>query len=228
MGEDVSSHQCFAGAVDAERCRAAIIAELRRLMGEADFREVATEEEADRSFVIGPPGRWIHVGDSAGSTDCQEAGAFEAASEALSFLCPVVDIRISDSAVIYFDLYRNGQPIDSFGNGLFPFFPFETAEQAEACRGKPELWVEFLLEPDQPSALQAGWDQSGNTTAILMSTAALLGWHPDLVWVGYSNDNEGIFQRYDDYLLEIEAEVDLAAFEELHFQRHAPMARTEP
>jgi hypothetical protein len=59
----------------------------------------------------------------------------------------------------------------------------------------------------------------GDTYDILDATAALFGWHPDLLWVGYSHDIEGIFQRYDEYLRAIEAEFDLEAFTELHFQR---------
>jgi hypothetical protein len=43
-----------------------------------------------------------------------------------------------------------------------------------------------------------------------------------LKWVGYTFDDEGVPQRYDEFLTF--AEVDFAAFGEYHFKQRADMA----
>src|SRR5262245_18138746 len=145
MGTDFSNHQLFVGAADPARLRADIVAELKRLMSRNGLKEAANEEDASRSFVIGPAERWVFIGDSAGSTETADPDGFDAVSAALSLLSPTVALNMSDTAAVHFSLYRYGKLVDRFGNAAFPFNRFPTPEEAAAYRGQPELWSDLLL-----------------------------------------------------------------------------------
>lgn len=218
MGADFSSHRLFAGTDDVSRCRNAVVAELRRYFLQEGYVAVADENDAERSVVVGPADRWIFVGDSAGSTDWTDPEGFDALSRALSTLMPVVDTKMSDDAAVHFYLYRDGCFVDKFGNAAFPFYRFGCEEDAAPFRGKPELWKDLLLDPGQVPALRAAWVQEWKAREILARTARLLGWDRELLWVGYTYDDEGIPLKYDEFLSG--SKVDLAAFEELHFAQH--------
>jgi hypothetical protein len=218
MGFDFSSHQLFTAARDPRQLRTAAIVELRRILQEEGFREVADETEADRSFVVGPPELWIFIGDSAGSTEWADPAAFEALSRSLSELGPVVDILMSDSAVLHFCLYRNGQRVDKFGNGEFPWFWFKTEEDAAPFRGIAEAWADLLLQPDRVGDLRSKWVQgeAGQASDILESTAELFGWNSELAGLGYTTCDEQTEIKYSELLGT--GGFDVGAFAELHFQ----------
>jgi hypothetical protein len=178
---------------------------------------VAAEEEAERSLVVGPARRWLFTGDSAGSTERVDTEGFESLSRALSVLGPVVDVHMSDSAAVHFYLYRQDQQVDRFGNAAFPFYRFESEEEAAPYRGRPELWADLLLSPDTVGALRSAWVQEWRASKILAETARMLGWDPRLLWVGYTFDDEGIPMKYGEVLRY--SGVELAAFDEYHFKR---------
>jgi hypothetical protein len=217
MGADFSCHWFFAGTGDTGRARTAVVDRLRLAMQQAGFLEVPGEEDADRSVVIGPAGRWVFVGDSAGSTEWADPEGFAALSRALSTLGPVVDVKMSDSTAIHFYLYRQGREIDAFGNAAFPFYRFATDEESTPYRGRPELWADLLLSPDTVGALRTAWVQEWKAAEILLDTARLLGWPPELLWVGYTFDDEGIPTKYDELLRHSGAQLD--AFSEYHFKQ---------
>lgn len=222
LGADFSSHRVFAGTGDATCLRSAVIAQLRCILQQSGFEEIADEDKADRSVVIGPAGRWLLVGDSAGSTEWTDPQGFDALALALSTLAPVIDTKMSDDAAVHFYLYRTGRRVDQFGNAAFPFYKFSCEEKAASFRGKPELWADLLADPSQVPALRAAWVQDWQAPEILASTARLLGWDPQLLWVGYSYDDEGIPIKYDEFLRG--CEVDLGAFKEYHFASVVPPA----
>ena len=92
MGVDFSNHWLFLGALGGgaiPATRASAEAALRRALGEMGLREVTSEGEADRSIVVAPAGRWLFIGDTAGTTDTADPEGFEALSRALSTLAPV-------------------------------------------------------------------------------------------------------------------------------------------
>ena len=217
MGADFSTHWFFAGTTDAAEARAAVIDRSRQALIQAGLREVAMEEAAERSLVVGPPGRWIFLGDSAGSTEWADPEGFDDLSRALSGLGPVVDVKMSDSAAVHFYLHRGGRPVDRFGNAAFPFHRFE-AEEGARYRGQPELWADLLLSPNTVDALRSAWVQEWRASEILAETGRIFGWAPELSWVGYSFDDEGIPTKYDDFLRH--SGVALDAFNEYHF-RHS-------
>src|ERR1700682_4999409 len=217
MGADFSSHRLFAGTGDTSRWRNTAIAELHHFFRQGGFKEVAAESNADRSLVVGPAGRWIFIGDSAGSTEREDPEGFDGLSRALSMHAPVVDTKMSDDAAVHFYLYRHGQLEDKFGNAAFPFYRFASDAEAAPFRGRPELWVDLLADPGQLPALRAAWVQDWQACEILTSTARLLTWEPELLWVGYTHDDEGIPSKYDEFLEG--SEVDLDGFEEFHFAK---------
>jgi hypothetical protein len=214
MGDDFSSHRLFAGNGDPSDVRKAAIAQVRQFFQQAGFAEVADESEAERSLVVGPARRWLFLGDSAGSTEWVDLEGFNALSQGLSVLGPVVDTKMSDAATVHFYLYKHGRLEDKFGNAAFPFYRFASEEEAAPFRGKPELWADLLVDPGQVGALRAAWAQDWQASEILASTARLFGWGPDLLWLGYTLDEEGIPIKYDQFL---GRDVHLGQFEELHF-----------
>jgi hypothetical protein len=217
MGADFSSHWFYAGDSGAASLRSAVIAHLRSYLRQGGLQEVAGEEGAERSLVVGPAGRWLFIGDSTGSTERVDPAGFRALSSALSTLGPVVDVEMSDSAAVHFHLYRQGRLVDSFGNAAFPFYRFASEEEAAPYRGKPELWADLLLSPESVGALRSAWVQEWRAEEILAETGRFLGWDPNLLRVGYTFDDDGVPTKYDDFLRH--SGVELAAFDEYHFQR---------
>jgi hypothetical protein len=213
MGDDFSSHQLFAGTSNANQCRSKLIAALRHYFEANGFQEIADEDQATRSIVIGPAGRWIFIGDSAATNGDQEA--FTSLSLAISAIAPVVDTVMSDDATLHFYLYRRGHLQDKFGNGAFPFFKFATEEDAAAFRGNPESWADLLTSSDDVQTLRAAWVQDWQAVEILGTTGRLLGWKDELLRVGYTNDMDGVPLRFDEYLEG--SGVDLTRFEVFHF-----------
>ena len=170
-----------------------------------------------KSYAIGPAQRWIHIGDTAGTTETADPEAFRQVSTELSHLVPVADIQMSDSAAVHLLLYQGGKLIDKFGNADFPFFKFKAQSEAAEWLGKPQRWGEYLVSEASIEELRDAWVQDWNADGILAETSRLLGWHPDLIFVGYTQDDEGIPLKYDEYLAYVEAEVDLKQMTELHF-----------
>ncbi len=219
MGADFSSRWFFAGDTDTVATRATVVECLRHALNHTGFQEVENEESADRSLVVGPAGRWVFIGDSAGSTMTANVEAFEALSREFSTLGSVVEIHMSDSATVHFYLYKHGHCVDRFGNAAFPFYRFKTEQEAAPYRGRPELWSGLLLSADTVAALQAVWVQDWRASEILAETGELMGWEPELLWVGYTFDDEGIPTKYDEFLYG--SGVALDAFNEYHFKRSA-------
>ena len=104
MGADYSNHWLFTGVPDARARPGEVIAVVARAFAELGLVEVATESSSDRSVVLAPAGRWVFIGDTAGTTDTADPEGFEALSRALSTLGPVVDINMSDSAIVHIHL----------------------------------------------------------------------------------------------------------------------------
>lgn len=199
------------------KARDAVVERLRVALRHAGFEDISSEKDAERSLVVGAGGRWVFTGDSASSDDWTSPGGYDALSRDLSTIGAVVDVKMSDDAAVHFYLHRHGRLIDQFGNSAFPFFRFASEEEAAPYRGRPELWSDLLVSPDATRTLRSVWVQERSATDILTQTGKLFGWHPQLTWVGYTSDNEGIPTKYDEYLKELGVEVE--GFTELHFKR---------
>ena len=217
MGADFRNRWFFVGGAEPAGARAALVARLREAMNHAGFREVATEGDGDRSLVVGPAGRWVFIGDSAGSTEWADDERFDALTRAASALGTVVDVHMSDDASVHISLYRLGRRVDRFGNADFPFFAFRSEAEAAPFRGRPELWADLLLAPDTVGALRAAWVQGWGAVEVLAETGRLFGWDPDLLWVGYTYDSDGVPTKYDEFLAD--TGVQVGAFDEYHFRR---------
>jgi hypothetical protein len=197
MGNDFRNRQCFVGDRAADTSSLRIQQAVIEALQSFGCNKVASEADATRSIVVGPVGRWIFVGDTAGSTEKSDSGAYLALSLALSKVLPVVDINMSDSSAVHMHLYKSGSLVDKFGNAAFPFFKF-TDEEAVEFKGHPELWAEYLLAPNTIDNLRAAWTQNWGADSILARTAKLFGWHPEFAFIGYTLDSEGIGIKYDE------------------------------
>jgi hypothetical protein len=89
MGADFSSHWFFVGAGDPSRTREILIHGLYSVLRDAGFDPTSDKRDADRTLVVGPAGRWVFVGDSAGSTEWADPEAFADLSRRLSVFGPV-------------------------------------------------------------------------------------------------------------------------------------------
>lgn len=217
MGDDFSNRQCFTGRSDSAILRERICHAIRDSLLAAGYEEVSTEAEATRSIVVGPAGRWVFVGDTAGSAETADPLAFAALSADLSKALPIIEIQMSDSAAVHIQLYQSGSLVDRYGNAAFPFFRFTTPEELEPFKGKPELWQDFLLAGDSIDQLRAVWVQDWRADEILADSAKLFGWDATLCFFGYTIDVEGIGLKYKESA-SIE-ELNLSGFSELYFQK---------
>lgn len=214
MGDDFRNRQCYVGDGAGDATRLRIQQTILDALTSLGYSEVSSEAEATRSLVIGPAGRWNFVGDTTRSTEDADPIAFAALSTALSTVLPVVDIHMSDTAAVHIHLYKGGSLVDKYGNAAFPFFKFKTDEEAAEFKGNPDLWAEYLLPPNTANDLRAVWVQDWGADSILSDTAKLFGWDPDLSFVGYTLDDEGLGIKYDEYL-QLE---NRQGFTELHFR----------
>lgn len=210
MGYDYSNHHVFVGKRDAGEVRQAVVDKICSLRGNLTKDECA----ADRSIVVGPPGRWIFVGDSAGSTETPDPEAFDGLACQLSRIAPTISIKMSDSAIVHILLYADGRLVDKFGNGTFPWFRFTSPDEAQPFRGELENWTHLLVSPTQADALRTAWSHDGDVTSIVERTARLFGMHADLIQTGYSVFDEDIEIKYDEWLCD--ASVDMTQFDEFH------------
>jgi hypothetical protein len=76
-----------------------------------------------------------------------------------------------------------------------------------------------MQSPGGVAVLRAAWVQDWKASEILSATWEVLGFHPELMWVGYTFDDEGLARKYDDFLRF--SKVDLPAFGEYHFKEKA-------
>ncbi|MEP7219585.1 MAG: hypothetical protein ABI876_11750 [Bacteroidota bacterium] len=215
MGDDFANRQCFAGNGNRELVYERLLQTIFRSMAAAGYKHVHNEEDANRSIVIGPNGRWIFIGDTAGSTDSAAPDEFAALTADLSIILPVIEIHMCDSAGIHLKLYDAGGMIDKYGNSAFPFYKFVTDKEIDEFRGRPEYWTEYLLPGRSPEELRAIWTQDWRAEKILSDSAKLFGWDPFLCAIGYTLDVEGLGDKYDQVLLE--ENQSLEGFTELYF-----------
>ncbi len=225
MGADFSNRWLFKGDREAPVTCDHVARHLRYALSQAGYHEVAGEQDADRSLVVAPAGSWVFIGDSAGSTESADPEAFDPLSLAASALAPVVAVKMSDHAAVHFELYREGRLVDKFGNAAFPFYRFGSEREAGQYRGRPELWSDLLTPGAAIAALRSAWVQEWRAGEILGETGRLMGWEPELLWVGYTHDDEGIPTKYDEYLTD--SGVSLDAFTECHFRRVGDAAEPE-
>jgi hypothetical protein len=211
MGYDYSSIHVFAQADGPAPTRSRIIDRLKDIL---PGRPVAARE-ANRSIVVGPTDRWIFVGDSSGATDDGDPDAHEALIHELSMIAPTLAIHMSDSACVHLYLRHNGELIDKFGTGNFPFYPFNTAEEVASFRGIEDRWAPFTLDATGPASLRNAWDTKYNEDGIVKTTAEVLGIHPELAGCGFSIFDEATEIYFRDW---VEDEALLSRqFDEFHF-----------
>ncbi len=211
MGYDYSSIHVFAGAADPDAVRSRVTDRICESMpGRA-----SVVDEATRSIVVGPPERWLFVGDSASATDDGDPDAFDSLVSELSTIAPTLAIEMSDSACVHLYLHHNRELIDKFGTGKFPFFPFDSEVEAMAFRGIEQKWKPFTLNDDGPGQLRSVWNTKHNADGVVIATAKTLGIYPALAGCGFTIFDEADEIYYRDWL---EGDpILLKRFDEFHF-----------
>ncbi|EAQ82331.1 hypothetical protein [Blastopirellula marina] len=193
MGYDYTSIHVFADSDAPARTRAHIIAQLPDFVS----GQPVPENDANRSVVVGPSDRWIFVGDTCSGTEDGDAAALDRLIHKLSTVAPTLAIHMSDSACVHLYLRHAGELIDKFGTGNFPFYPFNSDEEAASFRGVEGKWAAYALHPDGPSTLRSVWDTRHNANGIVQTTAEVLGIHPELAGCGFTifDEAEEIYFR---------------------------------
>ena len=212
MGYDYGSIHVFVGDIDPDVVRSRVI---ERIQQTVPGRACTLVEEADRSIVVGPPGRWIFVGDTASGTDDGDPAAFDALAEGLSESAPTLAIRMSDSACVHLYLYHQRELVDRFGTGKFPFYPFDSEDEAASFRGVEQDWAPYALGVEGPEMLRSVWDSKHNANGIVSVTATVLGIDPTLAGCGFTIFDESDEIYYRDWLED--NPVLLNRFDEFHF-----------
>ena len=196
MGYDYSSIHVFSGDNDPELIRGQIINSLPEIITGLPVAKC----EANRSIVIGPPSRWIFVGDTSSQTDDGDRKALDRLIKNLSLLAPTLAIHMSDSACVHLYLIHNGDMLDKFGTGIFPFYPFRSEEDVESFKGIEKKWTAYSLEINGAVSLRSIWDTKNNADGIVKTTADILGIHPELAGCGYTIFDEADEIYYRDWI----------------------------
>jgi hypothetical protein len=216
MGYDYSNHHVFVGDGDAESIRLAIIGHIKT----AFPTRTTNEEDATRCFAVGPAGRWIFVGDTAGSTNTADSIAFADLAIALSNIAPTMSVKVSDSCTVHILLYQNGVLLDTFGNGIFPFFRFASDDEARAFQGDMSVWSPYVMLPYTTQELRQAWNQEGHADVIVQETGKLFSINAQLVKVGYSIFDEALEIKYTDWMKDYkewyEKFINLQEFDEFY------------
>lgn len=206
MGDDHCSRMVFAARADASALRLAIVGRVTSHLLMRGLAPVPARTGDSRNIVVGPPDRWIFVGDSAGTAFSDEP-AFTELSASLSTLAPVVEVFMEDSAVLRLNLYRDGNRADRVADRKGLFRPFASPDEARAYAGRPELWLDLVADPASPHdghaasvagreessmrAIRAAWSPSRPAVDRLYELEAIFGFAGH-AWSGFTNDSEGI------------------------------------
>jgi|GEM_PF-5005005 hypothetical protein len=200
MGDDFSNRMLFAGEEPPALFRQRIIAFTDTFMREQGYlsKEPPYFDETfeGRALTFGPPGRWLFMGDTSGSTECVDTEAWQDLTIALSKQAPVVDAAMSDSCCLHLQLWRGGERQDIIGNGELPFGARTDSARRELC-GHPERWRDLLLEHVAFSEFEQRWNMEHSCYELLRVAIDVFGWPPGLSATGYSLDFDGIFSKYE-------------------------------
>lgn len=216
MGDDFSNRMLFAGDEPPGLFRERIIAFTDRFMRERGYLERAApyfdETFEGRALTFGPAGRWLFMGDTAGSTECSDREAWRALTEALSTQAPLADVLMSDSCCVHIQLWRDGVQEDVIGTGELPFGGMTESARRELC-GHPERWRDLLLEEVEFSDFEQRWDMELYCFDLIRTAIEMFGWPAGLAATGYSLDFDGIFSKYEPEEFDLTEE----DFTELHW-----------
>jgi len=183
---------------DPDQVRARLLQALREHLAREGYAELASEEaagegeDADRSILLGPAGRWIAVYDE--ESESQDELPLHALAASLSAALETVALAIlvHDSEVLRLGLFDTGRPL-----ALHDSNPsFSAGEPGRLGKGRRarvrtngtdlEVWRELLDEGTDPSSLIAVLEDQGQPTeAQLDRIANLIGLDGALATLGY-------------------------------------------
>lgn len=215
-----------------------LVGTIKRLMDQQGFNQVLTDASAERSFVLGPPERWLLLGDSADSLDSQRLSRTNAdrrsLSLSLSLKAPVIELCVSDDIWGALALFENGKEKATWQSGPYPFdlpgkLSSDSDDEANASRTG---WTSYLAAGEALGDLERAFRSQESTRyegSLAWRLADLFGWPVDLAEVGYTWNPEGVPVSYRQYVEHYPAFTGprprLADFVELHFARPGHLGR---
>jgi hypothetical protein len=209
MGQDFAHHHVFSHSTHLQTVHATLLQRLLYTLRTQGYEPTEQSEDADRILVVGPPGRWIWIYDSAASGDNPANQAVADLAQAVSTVGTVVDTFVYDSSLLHFFLYRHGKRADQFVTAPDFYLTMlrqrepETTYQAHDFAGQPAVWQELLLPAYTSTMLRTIWQQSA-ALMILEQTANLVGWNEIVCHGGYTIQDDGFVFGYNEYFREEE------------------------
>ncbi|HXK18277.1 MAG TPA: hypothetical protein VNG33_10770 [Polyangiaceae bacterium] len=168
--------------------REAVADVLRGLMSKQGFIEVAGEQDAERSVVIGPAreGGWLAVYDE--GTESQGHEALTNLALGLSAeLGTALGVLVHDSDVLQLWLAKDGRLLDAFDSDP-DYFDETPRKRKKRTTGKPRAWRYLLAQEGDDERLAQLWrTHAGQRAAetVLDGTGKLLGLHTADLTTGF-------------------------------------------
>lgn len=224
MGDDFHSHHIRCSGLDRRAFRAALIDHLISELQATGYVGCPADAAPTRSFAVGPAAEWVTLVDSSENEgEPPDLEPFRALSPRLASLSPVIDVEISDTAIIYLTLFEPAQSPDRFANGRFPYYTFSSPTEAAPFRGTFNRWAQYAVRPD---ALAQVLDQTASVREILSATSVAFNISEELLGAAYFIGYEGLSVHYSEHL--VGSDVLLTDFADLHFKRAAAQQGVEP
>jgi hypothetical protein len=227
MGDDYSNLQVYISTGNDTIARNQVIGVAVEILQQVGYIEVDQADKHDRVIVVCPPSRtlWLTLYDSAAYWT--EDDLIHSVEEAENFgrllsdrIGPIIQLEVSDSALVQLKLFAQGKLIDQYADSL-SFSSWKDDAEKQAWRGKEEVWASlFNLDLSAQEKLRSTWDLRDDNWSmarmdILSQTAELIGWNWRFASTGYTWGMDGIPISYI-HSLSIE---DQNAHTELYFQR---------
>lgn len=199
MGSDWRINKIYVGDSKRDRPFHGLPDILEKKKLKDGFREVDLEEDSNWSyFLIEEGARWLHFADLGKNEHLDEFPLY------ISEYFPLIQLEVSDSAALRITLFENNEMKDIYMNMQFPFYSFETEEEASVYKGDFNNWVPYLDE-NRPVEIEEVWlfpttkgrqkSPALSFDSLFDSTHLLFGWNKELGDVGYSHDFDGIPER---------------------------------
>ena len=217
MGSFFTNVQVSTGGRTIDEIHAAIVAALRQRARETGLEEDETlsDEEAERTIMVAPPGPepWITVYDEI--TEDQDPDTRRDLGEALSRVGgAAITVLVHDSDILEMRLCQNGAQVDVY-NSYPNYFVQDPNKTREPPVGNAALWGTVLAPGATPEALRAAWEVRETFAEwALPRIAVLLGWNREWCAEGFR------------YLADVAD--DLTGFTRLAFRPSAETAHGRP
>ena len=205
MGDDWSNHQVFAGDTQPKVVHAHLLDAITTILLQQGYEPCApveitqdnVENRAHRVVAIGAAGRWISIYDSASIWYGEKPNLSSDLARVLSEDTEaVIGVSMSDSIVMYLNLFRDGVLADPYQTDKF-MAPWKNEAERLAHSGHSELWESLLPDGTGPAELKRAWNEGrqpgmGRADAVFAAVSRVFGWDPALAGQAYMTAWDGV------------------------------------